>query len=62
MREIITACAREWMEGGRGSRRPSEESEAESGTRIDEDFRRLKEAMAKFEAEYPELKLFSHDD
>lgn len=62
VREIVVACAREWAEGGRGSRRPAEESEPERRERFDEDWRRMREAMAKLEAEYPELHLLAHDD
>jgi hypothetical protein len=52
VREIIAACAREWMEGGRGTPRPAEQSEEERHARFEEDVRRIQEAIAKFHEDY----------
>jgi hypothetical protein len=62
VREIISACAREWMEGGRGSKRPSEESEDERMARFEHDLQRMKEEMARLQVEFPELRLTSTED
>ncbi len=62
VREIVAACAREWKEGGRGSKRPSEESEDERTAHIEEDFRRLQEEMARLQQEFPELRLLARED
>jgi len=62
VREIIAACAQEWAEGGRGSRRPAEEAAEEREARFHEDWRRMQEAMAKLQEEFPALRQMPGDD